>query len=202
MRRARPRILPILAALSAASLSACTHAPAGSDTPINESTSMPTEERKATPQPKLDAETALAKVLELIRSSKSIDDFTAEKVAATTGLQMHPDGSDRFGASETLTAEWWYSIDMDRATLSGPKFIFAFHPTEAGSSPDATPICGMDFAAFSQALESGGFHRETRYGEHGRSTDTISSETGCWCLLLREEKRASLQKKSHMTASG
>jgi hypothetical protein len=129
---------------------------------------MPTEERKATPQPKLDAEAALAKVLELIRGSKSIDDFTAEKVAAITGLQMHPDGPDRFGANEVLTTEWWYSIEMNRATLSGPKFMFAFYPVKPDSFPDATPICGMDFAAFSQALESSGFLRETRYGEHGR----------------------------------
>lgn len=168
MRRAHPRILSILAVLPATFLSACTHAPAGPDMPIKESTPMPTEERKATPQPKLNAEAALAKVLDLIRGGKSIADFTAEKVAEVTGLQMRHDGPNRFGAHEILTPEWWYSIEIDNATVNGPQFMFGFHPVEAGSAPSATPVCAMDFAAFSAQLESMGFARQTRYGEHGR----------------------------------
>jgi hypothetical protein len=164
----RPRILPILVALSAASLSACTHAPNGTGTPIKENSPMSTDRNTVALQTRLGAETALSKVLELLRDSKSIQDFTAEKIAGITGLAMQAGGSGRFTASETLTPDWWYSIEMVKATVNGPQFMFGFHPAKPGSTPSATPVCGMDFTAFSDQLESMGFSKQVRHGEHGR----------------------------------
>ena len=118
--------------------------------------------------PKPDAETALSKVLELIRSSKGIDDFTPERISEVTGLRMNFDGPDRFGAGEQLTDEWRYSIEMDKETANGSQFMFSFDPSIIGQLPPATAICGMDFDAFATALEQMGFKKETWYAEHGR----------------------------------
>ena len=118
--------------------------------------------------PKPDAKTALSKVLELIRSSKGIDDFTPERISEVTGLRMNFDGPDRFGAGERLTPEWNYSFYVNRAGLGGPQFMFSFDPSIIGQSPPATAICGMDFDAFATALEQIGFKKEIWYAEHGR----------------------------------
>lgn len=182
---AHPRILPILAALSAVSLSACTHAPASSDIPIKESTPMPTEERKATPQPKLDAEAALAKVLELIRGSKNIRDFTAERLTKVTGLPMNFDGT-RFGAGETLTPEWRYGFYVNPDAMNGPLFMFDFDPVDGNATPPATPICELDFDAFARELEGMGFEQEVRYGEHNRIVAYDFYRPGMWVSVGEE----------------
>lgn len=159
--------LSLLVALGA-SLCACAHISRAQDTPTEES-EMATEDQ-GTPAiaPKLDAETALSKVLELIRSSKGINDFTPDRISEVTGLRMNFDGPDRFGAGERLTPEWNYSFYVNRAGLGGPQFMFSFDPSIIGQSPPATAICGMDFNAFAKALEQMGFKKETWYAEHGR----------------------------------
>lgn len=168
MRAAAP--IPTLSLLVAlgASLCACTHVPSTPDTTRKEC-EMATEDR-GTPfaAPKLDAEAALSKVLELIRSSKGIDDFTPERISEVTGLRMNFDGPDRFGAGEQLTSEWNYSFYVNRTGMDGSQFMFSFDPSTIGQSPPATAICGMDFDAFATALEQMGFKKETWYAEHGR----------------------------------
>lgn len=193
-----PRTPPFLATLLGATLCACAHTPAGINTPIKENTTMPMEERSSTTQPKLGAEAVLGKILELIRDSRSVDDFTAEKVAAVTGLQMHHDGPNRFGAHEILTPEWWYLISMDKTTMNGPQFMFDFHPVKPGTFPDATPICSMDFDAFSHALEGMGFIREVRYGEHGRIDAYDFQRPGLWVsVAVQGEANEPVEKISH-----
>lgn len=117
--------------------------------------------------PKLDAPAALAKVLELIRTSEGIDDFTPERIAEVTGLRMNFDGQDRFGAGEQVGPDWNYSFYVNRAAMNGPQFMFSFDPSVLGQSPPATTICATGFDAFAMALEQMGFEKQVWYDEHG-----------------------------------
>lgn len=130
---------------------------------------MSTEERsEVLPQSKFGAEAAMLKLLELIRGSKSIDDFTPEKLSNVMGLQMNFDGPDRFGAAETLTQDWSYGFYVDRTGMDGPVFIFSFKPRGSRKDPPATAICQLDFNSFARELERMDFSQEAIYGEHGR----------------------------------
>lgn len=162
-----PRTPPFLATLLCATLCACAHTPAGTDTPIKENTTMPMEERSSTLQPKLSAEAVLGKILELIRGSKSVREFTAERLTAVTGLPMNFDGA-RYGAGETLTPEWRYGFYVNPDAMNGPLFMFDFDPVDSNATPPATPICKPDFDAFARELEGMGFEQKVRYGEHNR----------------------------------
>jgi hypothetical protein len=167
MRRTAP--IPLLFLIAALGAAACARAQASTlHDAMKEEPAMVTEDPAAPiPAPKLDAQAALSKVLELIRTSKGIDDFTAERISAVTGLEMIPDGPDGFGASEQLDADWFYYFAMDRKTVSGPQFIFEFKPANPGKLPSAASICSMDFTGFSSEMERIGFAPGIRYGEHG-----------------------------------
>jgi hypothetical protein len=175
-----PFTLPFLATLLGASMCACAHTPAGADTPIKENTTMPMEERSSTPpQPRHDAAAALSNVLELIRGSKSVRDFTAERLTAVTGLPMNFDGA-RFGAGETLTPEWRYGFYVNPDAMNGPLFMFYFDPVDSNATPPATLICKFDFDAFASELEGMGFEQEVRYGEHNRIVAYDFHRSGMW----------------------
>jgi hypothetical protein len=157
-------------ALCAATLSACANTPPGGATALTkEKSKMSTSNHDAlSEKPRMNAETALSKVLDLIRSGAGIKDFTPERISEITGLQMNFDGPDRFGAGEKVTPYWNYSFYMNRASLNGAQFVFSFDPVSLGQSPPATDICRMDFDEFSSALEGMGFKKQVNYGEHGQ----------------------------------
>jgi hypothetical protein len=154
-----------------ASLCACIHAPANQGA-TKERPEMPTIESGAYPaQQKLSAENVLSKVLDIIRNSRSIEDFTPEKISEVMGVGMTTYDQTRFGAGAALTPDWWYTLEMDSATIRGPQFMFGFHPDNPRKSPPATDICRMDFERFSSELEGMGLKKQTNYGEHGRIVD-------------------------------
>lgn len=158
---------PLLVAL-VTSTCACAHS-SGVPGTAREASIVTTDHRgEPAAPPKLDAPRALAKVLELIRTSKGIDDFTPERISEVTGLRMNFDGADRFGAGEQVAAGWNYSFYVNRAALNGPLFMFSFDPSVTGRSPPATAVCAMDFDEFSSVLEQTGFKKDVWYGEHGR----------------------------------
>lgn len=158
--------LSLLVALGA-SLCACAHGSQTQET-TKEEPEMATEDQGSTAAPpKLDAEAVLSRILELVRSSKGIGDFTAERISQVTGLKMTFTGSNRFGAGEQVDDEWRYSIEMDKETVNGPQFMFSFDPVVNGQSPPSTGICKLDLAKFSSEMERLGFTPQTNYGEHG-----------------------------------
>lgn len=130
------------------------------------------------PQPKLDAEAVTLKVLELIRSSKNIADFTPERISEITGVEMKSYDENSYSATEVLTKRWRYVIDMSKATANGPQFMLGFFPAESGQSPPSSDICKTSFSSFSKELESSGFSRETTYGEHGMIINYLFDRDG------------------------
>lgn len=133
----------------------------------NATTGVNQETRLA--NPKLNAEQALLRLLELIRSSHSIVDFTPERVSNVMGVTLNfaHDGSDRYGFGEAVTSRWDHGFGVDRTSKSAPYFDFSFNERPPSSDPPMTDICQMDFDGFAKSLEAMGFARQTFYGSHG-----------------------------------
>jgi hypothetical protein len=117
--------------------------------------------------PKLDAEQVLLRLLELIRSSKSVADFTQEHMKKIMGVDFPAHAPGRYGYGEQLTSDWWYGLEMRNNATHGARFSFSFS-SAPGSSPPMTDICQVDFDRFTAELEAMGFARQRYYGEHGR----------------------------------
>jgi hypothetical protein len=176
-----------MAALFGISLIACAQMPSSPGALTKEESDMSTEERsEVLPQSKFGAEAALLKLLELIRGSKSIEDFTPEKLSNVMGLQMNFDGPDRFGAAETLTQDWSYGFHVDRTGMDGPVFSFSFKPRGNGKRPPATAICQLDFNNFALQMERMDFSQEAIYGEHGRLIEHQFYRPGFYIEVITE----------------
>jgi hypothetical protein len=128
------------------------------------------EQRGAPLRPRLTAEQALGRLLELIRSSQHLDEFTPDRLREVMGTEISyaEDGANRYGFGEQIAAHWSYGFGVDKSASTGPHFQFDFNPVPPGTSPDMTDICQLDFEKFSTELESMGFTRAPSYGEHGR----------------------------------
>lgn len=163
---------PLTSILTLLALGACAHAPAEpapSPHPVKETPAMaapPASGPGAAPiQPRLSAEEVLTRLLDLIRSSKSIKDFTPERLHEVTGMTIEyaKDGSERYGFGEQLTSDWSYGFGVDKSLPQGPRFELGFNETVPGTSPPMTDICQIDFEKFASELKSMGFTREPYY---------------------------------------
>lgn len=162
-------------------LCACVHKPANVGTPPDPNTENPTMTATDTTgeaghgaaplQPKLSAHEALARLLELIRTTNSADDFTPTQLQEAMGVPIKyaRDGANRYGFGEPLTSAWSYGFGMDLESKFGARFEFSFNQNEPGATGvPMSDICQLDFDQFTAELEKMGFKRERYYGEHGR----------------------------------
>ncbi|MEA9757446.1 hypothetical protein [Xanthomonas campestris] len=126
------------------------------------------------------AQEALERVLELIRTSASIESFTADHVSPAMGqsVQHRDDGSGRFGASGVLTRDWNYGFGVNRTEVKGTWFEYLFLPNPPEASPSMSGICQLDFEAFAAHLEKMGFSRQRNLVEDGRWMSEIFQRPG------------------------
>lgn len=115
-----------------------------------------------------EATAVLQRMLELIQGTHALADLTPARVGQVMGVSLERarDGSARYGFGAALDSSWSYTIELDSTSPDAAKFAFNF----MSSSPDASmsPICQMDFDAFSRRLEALGFTRTPYNAEHGR----------------------------------
>ena len=113
-------------------------------------------------RPKLTAEQALTRLLELIRTSRYVSDFTPERVSQVMGVETEfaKNGTGEYGYGEQITSDWLQNFGMEK-TLD--RFMFSFDPVKPGTSPDMTDICQLDFEKFSAELETMGFSKTPHY---------------------------------------
>lgn len=118
--------------------------------------------------PRLDAPQALQRVLDLIDDSHGLADLTPAHISQVMGIPMETarDGSARYGFGEALDTQWTYGVGLDATTPDASRFEFAFNPSQADAP--MTPICQMDYDAFTAKLEAMGFTRTPYRAEHGR----------------------------------
>ncbi len=180
------RLHAVLAASLALSLCACAHAPASATSPSSKGTPTmtTTETTTSAPQPdthsaqsKLTAEQVLLRLLDAIRGSDSINDFTPEYLSKIMGVEFKVYRPGNYGFGEKITDEWWYGMEV-YPLAQGPQFTLSFDEQKKGSYPDMTSICQVDFEQFGTALETMGFERRKNYAEHGRYTgDSFTKST-------------------------
>lgn len=167
----RPLLTAVIA--SCLVLTACAHAQSEKVSPAPREPTMTTDhtttqDGDAPLHPKLTAEQALLRMLELIRTSKTIADFTPERLEQVMGVPISPRG-DGYGFYEPLTLQWShvFFVEEVKAGLSITKphrqFQFLFTPNSPGTSPSMTDICQVDFDKFAIELEVMGFSRGSYY---------------------------------------
>jgi hypothetical protein len=118
-------------------------------------------------QPKITAEQALQRVLELIRTSKTIADFTSERVQQVMGVPLKS-WEGGFGFDEPVTPAWHHGFSMEKIFDSStgtrrPRFEFAFSPNPPDSEPSMRDICPVDVDHFEAALQAMGFTGQSVY---------------------------------------
>lgn len=150
-------------------LAACAIQSTTASTPEQETHAMTaTDSGSQAIKPKVTAEQVLLRVLELIRTSKTIQDFTPEKLTEVMELKLYfADGGNQYGAGQVLTPQWGYRFEFDRVSMYGPFFSFDFYEHPKDTNWSMTDICQMDTERFSTELESMGYTRQTKYGLHG-----------------------------------
>lgn len=155
-----------LTAPLAASLAASLAAPLllGAAAPARASAQEPPAAAVA---PQLDSRQALTRLLELIRSSERVEDFTPERLTEAFGVPVRVFEPGYWGFGEALSTRWFYSIEGRQPPKIGARFSFSFNDGP-GDAPPIDDICGVDYASFTAELEAMGFSRRPYHGEHGR----------------------------------
>ncbi|HDS1148482.1 TPA: hypothetical protein QDZ88_003011 [Stenotrophomonas maltophilia] len=159
-------IRPWTIALSVATLCACAHA--ADRTPTSQGTDTMAPSVSETTPPSLDAGQLLLRLLDLIKTTTSTRDLTAERLSAAMQAPAQTFGPGHFGYGGTLTPEWGYGLELKRAGAADARLDLNFIDTSAGRKASAAAICQIDFNHFASALDAAGFKRQTVRGEHGR----------------------------------
>lgn len=118
-------------------------------------------------RPRITAELALLRVLELIRTSKTMEDFTPERAEQVMGVPLKS-WEAGYGFDEPLTPTWHQGFSMEKIFDSStgtrrPRFEFAFSPNPPDATPPMTDICKVDFDQFKAALQAMGFQGQSIY---------------------------------------
>ncbi|WP_266158892.1 hypothetical protein [Dyella silvatica] len=119
--------------------------------------------------PRLTAKQALQRLLELIRGSQSISDFTPEYMHKGMDVDIKVINKNEYGYGERLSPSWAWSIQHLQVGSIGPRVDFVFG-SMPGTQPSPAEICEFDFADFTAELEAMGFSRQSSHGEHNRWT--------------------------------
>lgn len=118
------------------------------------------------PQSEATAEQLLSRLLELIKHSTSIADFTAATVGSALGVRLHTFAPGRAGYRARLTPEWSVTLSTHQKYALGPRVLLDFVCEATGRVP-MTGICQVDVKMFTGELSRAGFSNTVHYGEHG-----------------------------------
>ena len=118
------------------------------------------------PQSDVTAEQLLNRLLELIKHSTSIADFTAATVGSALGVRLHTFAPGRAGYRARLTPEWSCTLTTHQKYGLGPRMLLDFISEPPGRVP-MTGICQIDVRSFTGELSQAGFSNTVHYGEHG-----------------------------------
>ena len=125
------------------------------------------EQEPPLPQSELTAEQLLTWLLELIKNSVSVAEFTFARVGQTLGVPLTTYAPGKWGYRARLTPDWSYAINALEDLPDGARFRFSFFDNEGGNSGAMSQICQLDFDDFTGMLRSAGFAKAATYGEHG-----------------------------------
>jgi hypothetical protein len=145
-----------------------TSAPKASQSAKEAGAMMAPEPDLATGNPKLSGEEIGKRFLKLIGGLESRNDLSVERVQETIGLALEhettPGGTEYYVHSQRLEGGWAFVVDYipaSRSLLEGIRLSFAHIDPIA----DVTPVCGLDFEYYHNALVDMGFLADQYYGE-------------------------------------
>jgi len=117
-------------------------------------------------QSSITAQQALQRLLDMLRQSKSIEDFTPEFIGHGMGVKVTVVDNETYGYGAKLSKDWGWGISRQNSRVTGPRIDFGFSSTPASGVP-ATEVCQFDYAKFTAELEAIGFARKPSYGKQG-----------------------------------
>ena len=126
------------------------------------------ESTSTTDNPKLSAEEIGKRFLKLFEGLESRDELSLGHIKEVTGITLSyvPNGG-HYAHSEVLGDGWYYMlwyIPESASLKKGVSLTFSKPTEEFG---DMTPVCGLDFDYYHNALVAMGFLAEPHYGEIG-----------------------------------
>lgn len=179
-----------VALLGSLALSACAHSPVSAP----EASSMSATAAASTATP--DARSLLQAALDLVVDTRRVADITPERLGAAMDARVQTFGpATHYGFGGPLTREWAYSVEVDQASMHGPRMSLSFVPVAAGTYPAATDICALDFDAVASRLKAAGFRHETTRGEHDRIVDEKFHRDGQTVTVLTQGEAAAPDAK-------
>jgi hypothetical protein len=120
--------------------------------------------------PPITAEDIGRRVLKLIDSLRSAQDFAPEHIEQATGMRVEFNDEDRniYGFGGKLTEEWSYSLvsTPDKQGEKPTSLRFSFDDTSRKQA-DPAPICTLKFEDYSKALTASGFAVKPMQGYQG-----------------------------------
>lgn len=164
--RTLSRFLTPVTVVAALGLSLCLPFGSVQGQPPNGAT--PDRVGKSQPPANLSATQALQGMLKLIQASSHVTDITPETVRRIFGVQTVVLNQDRFGYGQRLPGNWAFSLERLTGNGIGTRMDLMFDPIPGTQASPLPTTCEPNFAQFTGALESMGFSRQARYGEHGR----------------------------------
>lgn len=110
-----------------------------------------------------DSPQGVARLLQLLRNSRDLGDFTPERVSKAFDVEVRAAG-DTFGYGFEVTSDWIQNFDY---SAKYKRFRFGFDPVHAGKNPEMNGVC-YQLDRLASELEAMGFSKEEKRGEHGR----------------------------------
>lgn len=157
---------PWTIALCAVAFSGCACATASSPTDHEPGYPAPLPAQDSPPVT-FSSEQLLTRLLNLIRTTKSISALTIEQFSTAMKQPARSFGPGKSGFSGNLTASWGFALVLRNAGETRARLDFEFLDGSPRRDSYATEICSADVDYVASELEALGFKRGTVYGEHG-----------------------------------
>jgi hypothetical protein len=129
------------------------------------------EQAMTTAASSLTAEEIGHRVLKLIDSIHTADDISPTHIEKVMGVKVQFNEKDPndYGFGGKLTDEWSYDFgSLNDSPGEKPTRLMLSFEDQTHKNADVTPICKLDYDAYSKFLTDSGFKKSTNYAEHGR----------------------------------
>jgi hypothetical protein len=153
----------------ALSVSACAHTPHA--LPAKEP-AMNTPDATTATNPTLTAEDVGKRFLKLIGTLRSPDDLDEALVKQIMGLTLKPSAMGSL-INQPLTGDWVYVLYLVPESPGRKKGVILEFINKADRGADMSPVCGLNFEGYHNALKEMGYQEQMQYDEIGRLTHIV-----------------------------
>lgn len=154
-----------LTAITATLLLAACSASAGTNRPKlqparKENKTMSNTEIK----PKLTPKQLLTRLLTLLETSESVDEFTPKRLEEVFGVPIFKYGKNSYGYGEQVTKGWNHGFSVDENSSGNKQLDLSFNSEDDSiAHPEMTEVCEMKFDEFIDKAKAVGFSAKPVY---------------------------------------